>query len=131
MNLSLTGVLEDGSPRGASVPNNPRRALNVPLGGDVSLALSMVKADGAPLTLAGGDVVLLTVKKKPSDQQAVFQKTGAHTSTGLATFTLVPTDTKQLTPGLYCYDVWVTFGGKRSPLVPVSPFQLEPAATLP
>jgi hypothetical protein len=65
----------------------------------------------------------LVVKQKPADA-ALITKTATIVKT-VATFTLVPRDTKNLTTGRYVFDVWATTGGKRDPVIPLSGLILE------
>lgn len=127
MKIALTGVLEDGSDRAADVPANPRTPMVVPLGVDLTVELTVVSADGAVQT---PDSVVLTVKKKATDTQAAITKSGV-VGAETTVFTLAPSDTKDLEPGLYAYDVWATTSGKRDPVIPTSPFILEAAVTRP
>lgn len=129
MVLNLIGVLEDGSPRSTGVPINPRQALSFPIGSSVTLNLRVVTADGKS---APAGIVTWTLKKRPEDTSRVFAKT-ATLSGGNASFTVDPADTKRFEAGQYVYDVWhaATVGGARNPVVPLSPFRLEAAATLP
>ena len=127
MKITLTGVVEDGTDRASDVPANPRTPLVVPLGVDLEVELTVVTADGGAVT---PDSVVLTVKKKATDTQAAITKSGV-VGASTTIFTLAPTDTKDLEPGLYAYDVWVTVSGKRDPVIPTSPFILEAAVTRP
>lgn len=127
MQLEILGVLEDGGLRGAAVPTNPRRTLRMPLGASLTLNARVVRANGSPVT---GGTLTWTVKKKPSDTQPSFQKLA--TCADPTVFTVTPADTKQLTAGVFVFDVWHTDGsGNRNAVVPLSPFLIEPAATPP
>lgn len=128
MILFVTGVLDDGTPLAASVPTNPRKPLQIAQGASVEVRLNLVNNAGVRPDLTGASLAL-TVKKKPSDGSATFTKSGSITSTAI-TFTIAPADTKQLSAGLYCYDVWLTDGsGNRNPVIPTSALLIEPAVT--
>lgn len=59
--------------------------------------------DGTPYELAEGDVLDLTVRRRLSSEAAVVRKTGAS-----PLFTFAPSDTRDLAPGTYVYDVQLT-----------------------
>lgn len=131
MVLDLTGILETGVPRQAGITENPRRTLRIPLGADVTLRLRVLTPDGALLSLVGATLVW-SVKRRPSDGQVIISKTGVAgvgADAGSTVFTLIPFDTRLISPGLYGYDIWLTQGGKRDPVVPLSPLQFEATVT--
>jgi hypothetical protein len=133
MILELTGVLEDGSVRGSRTPLNPRKTLDIPQGGSVTLRLRVVYADGTSVV---GGTVKWTLKKKSSDAPLLVKTATLAYSTDL---TLVPADTKNWEPGYYVYDIWHQAAesglglndGARNDVVPLSALHLEPVATLP
>jgi hypothetical protein len=127
MVIDLVGVLEDGGPRSSGVPENPRLALSFPIGSNVTLRLRVVLPSGQN---APAGTLTWTLKKKPEDAQKVFVKT-ATLAAGAASFAVLPADTKRFAAGQYVYDVWHEVGGVRNAVVPLSPFRLEAAATLP
>lgn len=127
MVIDLTGVLENGTPRSTGVPENPRLALSFPIGSSVTLRLRVVLPSGQS---APAGTVTWTLKKKPDDANKVFAKT-ATLAAGAASFSVLPADTKRFSAGLYVYDVWHEAAGVRNAVVPLSPFRLEAAATLP
>lgn len=131
MKISLVGVLEDGTPRRTGVPVNPRNTITIQQGANVTIEITAKTSSGTIIDFgAVGTVVAMSIKKKPADQPAAIYKTATRSGT-LATFALVPTDTKNLTPGRYVYDVWLTFGGLRDAIIPLSTLILEAAATPP
>lgn len=127
MVIDLTGVLEDGTPRSANVPVNPRRTLSFPLGTTLTINLRVVRPSGAVVT---GGTVAFTVKKKFSDSQSAISKSA--TLADPTPITVAAADTKLLTPGAFSYDFWHTDGsGNRNAVVPLSPLYIEAAAKLP
>lgn len=119
-------MLEDGSPRVAGVPINPRRNLDVPRGGDIELVVSVVTPLGTPVNLGGaGTELLLTIKKRPQENPRIVKSASLVGNKG--TFLIQPGDTRRLQPGLFSWDVWLTKDGLRDPVVPLSPFQLQAA----
>lgn len=125
MELELLCVLEDGSgPRSLLVPENPRTPLDMPLGSDVALVTRLVRANGQVVT---GGTLRWTAKKKPTDTQVAFFKQTALLDP--TTFSVTPQDTKDLSPGVYCYDLWYTDEqGNQNNVMPLSPLHLEPVA---
>jgi hypothetical protein len=130
MVIELIGVLETGGPRAAGVPVDPRRTLTVPLGTSLTLRVSVLASDGSQVQLPINSLAW-TVKKSPLDTSAAFTKTGPAVAGAVCDFSLLPADTKNLSPGKYVFDVWYVVAGVRNAVVPLSPFELEYAATLP
>lgn len=134
LTLDLVGVLEDGSVRAAGVPSNPRKTLSFPVASDALVRLRVVTADGNPVPMGGTTSLLFTLKKKYTDTDALISRAATIDSAGggLCSFRFVPIDTRQLSPGQYTYDIWLTdTSGNRFAVVPTSPFYLEPAVTVP
>jgi len=136
--FTLVGVLEDGSVRAPTVPTNPRAPLRVTQGSSVDLIVKVVTSSGVPVDLAtfmgvNGRIVL-TVKRH---DYGVFGTPAAIQSVGTvdpllgpgsAKFTITPNQTRLLEPGVFAYDIWLEDGsGRREPVLPTSPFHLEPA----
>lgn len=147
MYLRLTGVLQNGAPLAPSVPANPAARLGpIPVGASVSVEVTAVNSDGTPVNLTKSGVSLvLTVKQSPQQGRSIqpgFTKTvtlpanaAANPRINVVVFTIVPADTKELNPGVWTYDVWLvntsTSPTTREPLIPLSPFILTPAVSLP
>ena len=131
MRIFLTGVVEDGTTRREGVPIDPRASLSVTKGSNVEIVVAVVTPGGEPVKLTGvGTELLLTVKKRPTETATISRL--AISEGNIGTFTLVPTDTRTQTAGLYGYDVWLTKDGKRDVVVPLSPFNLlEANAAIP
>lgn len=126
--INLTAIFDDNSPQSSAVPSNPRTQLAMTIGADVTVNMRVLTPAGAQASLSGATFVL-TVKKIPA-QDIKLQKTGAIVG-GAVQFTILPADTKQLPAGQYIYDVWMTQGGVRTPVMPLSPFQLLATVTPP
>ena len=127
MRVALTGVLEDGTPRRAGVPVNPRTTLNVPQGVDLELVVDVVTSSGVGVNLeVEGTELLLTVKRRPSESTPrIVRKASLAGRRG--TFLVEPGATRRLLPGLFSFDVWLTKNGLRNPVIPLSPFNLQAA----
>lgn len=116
-------MLDDGTPLRPGVPANPRRNINLAQGADLELRVDVVTPLGTPVRLAGGSAVL-TVKRRPDERPRIEKTVGTFVG-NRATFLIAPADTKRLQPGLFSWDVWLTLSGKRDPVVPLSPWNLQ------
>jgi hypothetical protein len=129
MQIALVGLLENGLPQRSGTIINPRTTITIPQGVDLTLKITVQAPDGEWVMLTGSTLIW-TAKKKPTDQEAVFAKT-ATVRHQTATFALDPSDTKNLIPGRFVFDVWLTDAlGDRNPVIPLSGLILEAAATL-
>ena len=133
MRIELTGVLEDGTPRRAGVPTDARANINFLKGSDAEIIVTVVTPGGDPVDLTGAFTeILLTVKKRPEEDPPRIARAASSVAGNRATFIFVPADTRRLDAGLYTYDVWLTKGGARNSVIPLSPFQLlDTAAAVP
>lgn len=135
MVVQLVGVVLDGSPWGAKVPRNTRRELHMPKGGSLTLVLDVMTQSGMAYDLTG-KTVTLTVKRSsqqvvppPGFAKAFIQDTRIKSRTSA---TIVPADSKFMEPARYVYDVWVIASPtSRDVVIPLSPFVIEAAVTLP
>lgn len=127
MIIKLVGVLEDGNPKAASVPLNPRRTITWPQGTDVTVEVQCLKTDGSAVAIDGPNAkVQMQVKRDPRSNSPDLSKTVTVLPSGLASFVFTATEQKQLAPGRFYYDVWFTNdAGKRDALIPISPLLLE------
>lgn len=134
MLLHLTGVLESGATRGARVPANPRVTIQLAQTESLTIRLLVLDVGGTAVDLTAvlGQLVL-SVKVAPPQEPALISRLGIlqpQLGVGYADFEVVPFDTKpdRMPAGRYVYDVWLEqVSGERDPVVPLSPFVLEPA----
>jgi len=127
MQISLTAVLEDGTPRRGLVPADPRQTLRIPQGSDVTLRVSVVTPGGSLVDLTGaGTELLLTIKKNPKLWHDSWPRVTKKASVvaGIGVFLLEPGDTHDWLAGMYAWDVWLTKDGSRDAVIPTSPLQL-------
>lgn len=125
MRISITGILDDGTPLTPGVPTDPRRNLDVHRGGDLELVVAVVTPSGIAVPLTGdGTELLLTVKRTPDEHPPRIVK-AASLSGNVGTFLVQPGDTRRMDPGLYGWDVWLTKDGLRNPVIPLSPWNLQ------
>lgn len=119
MKITLTGLLDDGSPRRPGVID-PRETITFPQGSDVTLVVSIITPTGSPVPLGGSGVeLLLSVKKRTLDQPSRIKKLAVLSGTA-GTFTVEPADTRWLAAGQYVFDVWLTKDGDRNAVIPTS-----------
>ena len=73
-----------------------------------------------------GDTIYLTVKARATDTTPVFQKTITEFTDGKAIVDIEPSDTKDLTPTDYVYDVqWTKADNTVKTIIPKSKFTIE------
>jgi len=126
MRIDLTGVLTSGPAR-VGVPD-PRVTIQMQQGSNLEIHVRVLDStSGSYVSMLTGTLEL-SVKKKPADNPAAIYKT-APTPSAEGVFTILPVDTKNLLPGRYIFDVWLTLGGKRDAVIPLSTLLLESAAT--
>lgn len=125
----ISGVLEDGTtPRSPLVPVNPRTSLEIIQHSSAQIIVRITNPANVPVPSEGA--VVLTVKQKPQDGEALAQLTGTWVPSlgaGVALFSWA-TSTMSTPPwGWYTYDVKLTVGTDVNFVVPASPFRLAPA----
>lgn len=125
----LAGVLEDGTtPRSPLVPVNPRAELEIIQHSSAQIIVRITNPANVPIPSTG--TVVLTVKQKPQDGEALAQLTGTWVLSlgpGVAMFSWTPATMATPPWGRYAYDVKLTVGSEVNYVVPVSPFRLAPA----
>jgi hypothetical protein len=125
--INLTGILPDGSKQNPGVTTNPRLAIRVVRGTDVTINVTIITPAGRAQDMSGGgSSSLFSVKRQPSDGAPQLSLVGASQQAGVGNnviqFTIPNTSWKAILAGLYGYDVQVTIGGKKDVVIPLSPF---------
>lgn len=89
--------------------------------------LSMRRGDNDELSvgLSGydvqpGDFLEMTVRKAINGPALIYKKLTTFTENE-AIFSFVPSDTQNLQPGDYIYDIQLTFGGRVKTIIPEKP----------
>lgn len=133
MRVALLAVVENGDRRSPEVPANTRQTLQAARGSDLLVRATVVTPGGIRVDLgAAGTSLVLTVKRKTSDGSATLSKTGSVqplVGKGVADFSFVAADFKNLTPGRYVFDVVLVQTSARQAVVPASPFVLQAGVT--
>jgi len=135
MVLYLRGVFRDGTDPVSLNANDLRRPLRFPVAAMVTINLSVEDSAGVPTDLSN-KVITMTVRKSPTDYSPVLVKVaqllGRDFRRGQVTLDFVVSDTYQLRPGTYFYDVVQTSGlpgAPREMLIQASPLYLEQAVS--
>jgi hypothetical protein len=127
--LYLSGVLEDGTtPRSPLVPVNPRTELEIIQHSSAQIIVRITNPANVPVPSTG--TVVLTVKQKPQDGEALAQLAGTWVPSlgpGVALFSWTPATMSTPPWGRYTYDIKLTVGTEVNYIVPASPFRLSPA----
>lgn len=137
MVIDLLGIVPDGSTRDdLRVPANPRKRARLVQGSTLWFRLAIMTQGGVPVDLASDPAATLhlTIKKTARDTENKLLIVGVldpATGKNAATFAADPTATKYLDPGLYVYDVWLTYAGVRDCILPASQLHIEPGLRLP
>lgn len=127
--VELIGVVESGGPQDwNTVPANPRRAVRCTLGSTVTIRLAVVERTGVAVDLSTATLIF-TVKKAPNAYDITFATNGVVVGdplTGHAEFSIPATAFEYIEPGRYAFDIWLLRGAERDPVIPTSPFIIEP-----
>lgn len=129
MDLFLIGVYEDGSPRSRTVPENPRKQLEIIQGSEVLLSLLAVHRDGSPIDTSLYEF-FWSIRRKRTDAFCSMTRQGTPMPSkgpGVVEFYLASNETVEFAPGQYVYDVWMTATDFQEPLVPFSALVVEPS----
>lgn len=115
----------------------PENSIVIVRGSSKTLELTVTDEDDKVVDLTGGRVYF-SVKVSTSDPQPLFQKSSLVTTQaeitqprlGIARIYLQPSDTQNLDPHEYVFDVWVILAnGKRYPVVKPSIFAVQPGVS--
>ncbi len=117
----------------------PVNSVTVVRGSSKTFELTVTDSTGKAADLTGARVVM-TVKKNIGDRSALIQKDSnvgvgeveiTTPREGVVRIYLVPSDTSNLEPTEYVFDVWaVLSSGNRYPVIPPSTFVVEASVTV-
>ena len=128
--VHITGVLEDGTKRGATVPTDVRQVLRITKTVDYTIRLTIVTSAGVASS-ATGHTFALSIRKTPESGALTISPALSGTAAttlgpNVVDFTITDVNTRNLTPGVYTYDVVRTTGsGLRDVVVPLSALYLS------
>lgn len=101
--------------------------LSIVRGTSNSFGITVTDAEGDVFTLETGQVLVFALKKRPTDEERVLVKKITNTVNGEYYLELSPSDTADLTPGKYFYDVGMQHGASNFyPIIKASVFEIEP-----
>lgn len=116
----------------------PENSLTIIRGASKTLKLTVADENAAMVDLTGARIYF-SVKVSDRDPQPLFQKSSNNPAQaeitvpreGIALIYLQPSDTQNLDPHEYVFDVWVILAnGKRYPVVKPSVFKVDPGVSL-
>lgn len=109
---------------------NPRDNTIEMVRGDSETLNIRIEDETGLVPLVTGDTVYFTVKRDPRLLEKDFQITVTSFTDGVAIANINPQDTKSMDPGMYAYDVQVTFAnGEVKTIVPEATFVLRGEVT--
>lgn len=130
MITQLTCILEDGTTRAPTFPEQIGKDIDVVRGDSVVVQLACFKANGPKIDLSPvTSSVLFYVKKNSRDNFKPIKKTAVKVpSQGIhrADVTILSTETKCMTEGRYVFDVWLVTDIGQFQIFPLSVFILRP-----
>lgn len=108
-----------------------RQTISFVRGTTLSIGISVVDGNGDSYTLQSGEQLRLGVKKSPDDASDVILKvmTSASLQDGLYETTITPSETGNLEPGRYIYDVGLKSGTEYYNVIEPSEFIILPNIT--
>lgn len=123
----ITGIIVNTQVRAPNVPANLRAEIVIPQGGSATVRMHLIYASSAPVPvsqLKAETAPRLVVKARQFGAAKALSLDGVWDRlTNRWIFTVPATKTKNIMPGRYCYDVWVTMSDDgREQVVPVSAF---------
>ena len=138
MHFALTGIFDDGRAVGFDVQMNTRREINYVRGDSFTVDVTMLYPDGSRVDVGSGVGVSaqLVVKRNSRDWMKWLNLTGVvltpalsgePSPIGVMRFTANPSAFTQILPGRYVYDVFLTIGGVRNAVIPLSHFFVQPS----
>lgn len=93
--------------------------------------IEVTNINGEPFVLEEGQVLVFAIKKRPKDEDRILVKTITHSiDTGTFYLELFPSDTEDVEPGKYVYDVGLQHGNSVFfNVIEASTFEIKPNVT--
>lgn len=129
MLIRWTVLVDDGTrPFGAGISPEQRRPLEISLGEDTTIEISLIDPVGGRVLLGGSDFLQLTARTTTSPQRQLLTVRSAVTIPGLYAIQVAAAMTRPLLPVLGEFDLWLIQARSHTALVRPSEFRLLPAA---
>lgn len=135
MLIEVTGIVEDGGVPSPTLPANPRQGIVMTLGTSLTVRVAVVTRSGVPAPAKNGSAQL-SISFNPFQSPPLVKKAGVandRVGPNVWDFVFSPADLRPLGgAGIFAWDCWFTDADdNRNPVVPVSQWQVLPAATPP
>ncbi len=123
-------MVDDGTrPLGAGISPDQRRPLEISLGQDVEIDISLIDPVGGAVLLGGSDFLQLTARSTGRPQRQILTARSSVLRQGVYRLQVAGATTRPLMPQQGEFDLWlVRAAGAHVPLIRPSEFRLMPAA---
>ncbi len=126
--LTWTVVVDDGTrPIGAGISLDNRRPLEISLGEDVRIEVTLIDPVGGMVILGGSDFLQLTARTTTRPQRQLFTVRSTPVRGGTYALEVAAGVTRPLLPVVGEFDLWL-IRTDHTPLIKPSEFRLQPAA---
>ena len=89
-----------------------------------TLNIAVTDANGEPLTLSDGEVIIFGVKKRTEHEKCLIKKIITKVTDGVCSVEISPADTESMDFGKYSYDVGLKSGNDYFNIIPCSEFRV-------
>ena len=125
-------MVDDGTrPIGAGISPDQRRPLEISLGEDARIEISLIDPVGWQVILGGSDFLQLTARTTSRPQQQILTARSTVARSGVYLVQVVAAATRTLLPVQGEFDLWLIRAGSPGshvPLIQLSEFRLLPSA---
>lgn len=125
--IILRGVRQSGEAQAVGTPSNPRRTLRFARLQTETIRVCVTDEAGVAVDLTLFTATL-TVRVRSDCDERALRKQVTGNAYGYADFAFAATDTRNMEPGRYVFDVWISKTGEQQAVIGLSPFILEPSA---
>lgn len=123
-------MVDDGTrPLGAGISPDQRRPLEISLGEDMEIDVSLIDPVGGVVLLGGADFLQLTARSTGRPQRQILTARSTVLRQGVYRILIAAATTRVLMPQQGEFDLWlIRSAGAHIPLVRPSEFRMMPAA---
>ncbi len=123
-------MVDDGTrPIGAGISPDQRRPLEIALGEDVAIDVTLIDPVGGRLLLGASDFLQLTARSTGRPQRQILTARSTALRQGVYQIQIAAAVTRPLMPQQGEFDLWlIRAAGAHLPLIRPSEFRLMPAA---